>query len=231
MNTPPAPSLNPSASAVGTGAAAVRNKTREIGADDIPNELWDNLESLHPKHRDILRLIRHRLVDCRSAGINAGTALSLFIVSGVVQHAASFDKTALLLDTLNKHLSVLISNSQNHPRKISRVPKWWQRHEFWMITIATTLIIACIIGTGWWLNQQAITAQSRVVDRIDIYSLDLAKEIRSQGSVTREAFHTRVNSKKTRYRILPAGSTQIWTENPSDPTKGQWEFTEFIKEQ
>lgn len=49
----------------------------KIGADEIPESFWDSLKQLFPLHTRLIEKLRHRLVDCRSDSINAGTALML----------------------------------------------------------------------------------------------------------------------------------------------------------
>jgi hypothetical protein len=55
----------------------IHSDLSKIGADEIPDELWDFLKELFPRLTRLIDRLRYRLVDCRSDSINAGTALTL----------------------------------------------------------------------------------------------------------------------------------------------------------
>ncbi len=222
-------SLHPSAAADRSGGSVAHNELREISANDIPSELWDKLESFHPEHRDVLRLIRHRLIDSRSPAINAGTALTLFTALSAAQNPPASDKILGLLEVMNKRHSDLISNLKNYVAKVTHIPKWWQRIELWMIAIATISIIAIGVGIGSRVTDQIITSQTVLIAQITANDTRLLRETQSQHSLTRDAFHSRLTSSEIKYRILPAGTPQVWIQNPFDPTTGQWEVTNFVQ--
>jgi hypothetical protein len=77
----------------------------QIGADEIPEALWDKLHSMYPGSKKLIRKIRSLLIDCHSESVNAGTVLMIFAaLSGVtlLEHPAYQELVKLL--NLNKHL-------------------------------------------------------------------------------------------------------------------------------
>lgn len=80
-----------------------------IRGDEIPDELWENLEHCFPDNKMTLRKIRHHLLDCRSDYINANTGLLLLI-------AALFIKYFRTLHALQTR-----SNLQSPPSEVAEL--------------------------------------------------------------------------------------------------------------
>lgn len=100
MSNPPARDRPPSEN----------RRRREIGADDIPDALWKELESSFPKYQETIRLVRSRLIDGRSDAINAGTALTLLTAlgsAGIADNPAIRKLTELLEEVISVHEGIL----------------------------------------------------------------------------------------------------------------------------